>query len=166
MRPNRFIAPLLLFFSVHAFADWTDSGLAYRCNRGNGSFAIESVMKSSAPETVGNVEPRPGFVVLSASRSVQCVLGRTKVGAKFHVRPPQATGTCGGINQISIDRLRVNGKPIFESPRLFNFYCLEDEALHSVEINTTANGPRVRICHAQWDWHAGYHSLRCEERDA
>jgi hypothetical protein len=72
---------------------------------------------------------------------------------------------CGGITQISLQSLRVNGKNVFETPVLFNHYCLDDEAIHSIEL-TEANGvARVQICYAGWDWGVGYHDVRCLVRE-
>ena len=166
MRTSLLAASASLLFSANAFADWTNPGAAYRCAQSGKSFAIESVMESSTPDTPPNLNARRGFVALSKSRSVSCALGSSKVAVAFGVRPPQETGICGGVNQISIMSLLVNGRPVFSAPERFNFYCNNDDALHSVSITVSKNVPHIRICRAQWNWQLGYHQLRCEERDA
>jgi hypothetical protein len=165
MMLRQFISLILLFLSAQAFADWVDPGAVYRCNARAQSFSIASVMDTSSPEDPGTVSAPAGFSVVAGNRSVKCSLRRTKVIAQFSVRPPQATGMCGGITQISLQSLRVNGKKVFETPVLFNHYCFDDEAIHSIDI-TEANGlAHVQICYAGWDWGVGYHDVRCVVRE-
>jgi len=122
-------------------------------------------METSSPDDPGTVKAPHGFATLSANRSIQCTIGGTKISAKFEVRPPEATGTCGGITQISLMSLRVNGKRVFDNPVLFNHYCLEDQALHSIDIKPKGSGARVRICRAEWGWGSGYHNVQCESHE-
>lgn len=165
MRPRQVIATVLLFLSAQAFADWIEPGAAYRCNARARSFSITSVMETSSPEDPGTVSAPTGFLIVALGRSVTCSLGHTKVTAKFSVRAPQATGMCGGITQITLQFLRVNGKNVFETPVLFNHYCLDDEALHSIEFKEANGVARAQICYAGWDWGVGYHNVRCVARE-
>ena len=72
---------------------------------------------------------------------------------------------CGGITQTSIETLRVNGRKILDVPKMFNHYCVEEKALHSIEIRREGNAVRVEMCHAAWEWGVGYHHIRCEARE-
>lgn len=162
MRHIKFVVPILFLASAQAFADWADPGAAYLCDRGRHVFSVVSVMDTSSPEDPGTVIAPAGYTTLSESRSVQCTINGKKVSAVFNVRSPQETGMCGGITQTSLMSLRVNGMRVFELPVLFNHYCIENQALHSIEIKPEGSGARVKICHADWDWGVGYHNVQCE----
>lgn len=152
----------LLVVSALAHADWADSGAAYRCDHPGQSFSIVSVMDTSSPEDTVSA---PGkFSVVTDDISVECALRHAKVVTRFGVLPPKPTGTCGGVTAISLQSLQVNGKEVFELETLFNHYCLEDEALHSVKISESKGAARIRLCYAKWNWRAGYHDVRCVEK--
>jgi len=149
-----------------AQADWADPGLAYQCARAKHQFSVASVMNTSSPEDPGTVKAPPGFVLLPDSKLVQCNLGASQVHAIFRVRAPQATGMCAGITQISIESLTVGGKSLFDAPELFNHYCIDEEALHSIEVRVSKGTTHINVCYAQWNWGIGYHNKRCEVRNA
>lgn len=165
MNQRVLIAAAILATSVGARADWTDPGAAYRCDVAARSFSVASVMDTSSPADAGTVTAPPHFSSISSSRSVRCAFAGTRITALFRVRPPHETGICGGITQTSIEALHVNGKRIFELPELFNHYCSEERALHSIVVRNAGRATQIEICHAAWDWGVGYHNVRCEGRE-
>ena len=152
---RQFVALVLFLASAHALADLVDPGAAYVCDRAHLVFSIASVMETNSPEDQGTVLAPPSFINLSASRSVQCTIGGAKVSAKFSVRPLQASGTCGGIRQISLMSLWVNWTAIFDDPVPLNHYCLEEQVLHAIDIKPEGSGAHIRICRAGWEWGVG-----------
>ncbi len=153
------LAVILLFVSALAHADWIEPGAAYHCDHSGQSFSIVSVMETSSPEDT--VSAPSEFSMVANNISVECALRHTKVVARFSVLPPEPTGTCGGVTAISLQSLQVNGKEVLELDTLFNHYCLEDEALHSINILESKGAARIRLCYAKWNWRAGYHDARC-----
>ena len=158
-------ASVLLLLSATARADWIDPKAAYRCDTNAQSFTIASVMDTSSPEDLGTVVAPAGFLEVSSVRPIRCSLRRAKITARFGIRSPQATGICGGITQITLHSLRVNGKAVFEMPILFNHHCLNDESIYSIDFSGTQVKTRIQVCHAKWDWGVGYHGVRCDARE-
>ena len=151
-----------LLMAVHARADWVEPSAAYLCDRSKGVLSIASVMETSSPEDPATVKAPPGFLPLASQRNFVCKLGRTAVRARIRVRPPQPTGTCGGMRQTYLESFRVNGKEVFPEPTSINLRCLNDEDLYSIEVKDLNGATSVEVCYAAWDWGVGYYNVRCK----
>ena len=163
MNPLKKLLAVVLFFASHdAVADWTDPGAAYLCDVQANVFSIKSVMDTSSPEDAGTVPLRPLYEPITETRDVTCTFDGVRLHARIEVRPPQATGTCGGFTHTSVRSFKVNGKELYPEPKSFNSACFTAPELYEIDLRKKDGAIQFTKCDATWDWGVGYTQGKCD----
>ncbi len=157
------MSAVLPLIPLTAAADWAEPGAVLLCDTKSGTFSVRSVMDTSDPQDKGTVLAPAGYSAIVTDENYSCKLGNVEIRTSFRVRPPQATGMCGGMKQTYIESMRVNGTPIFEPGLPFNHRCLEEIALYSIDVHSVRGMVSVKTCYAKWDWGVGYTVTKCDE---
>ena len=137
-----------LMWSSSAYSDWSTIGAAAKCVE-SGSLAIVAVEWSSDDSPGSNPVPE-GYKQLEGKTTLSCVVGSAQVTAVIHVYPPAARGMGMGSGYVSIDRLEVDGVPIFGGPTAFNWQIPgSDQAIVKIAVFLKHNVPIVEVCTAE-----------------
>ena len=134
------------FHCVPAYADWSEAGAQYSCNRRTSSFTLLPHDKTNGSL---NAPLEHGFKAVGSDRFldgwVRCDLGPYEVEAKIGVYPP-SNGMCMGGGSVRIQSIRVTDTPIELLPQslYFNLVC-GDSNPPVVKIVITTQKPLVNI---------------------
>ena len=129
-----------------AKADWYVIGAAWSCDAKQGIFSLVGVTDSN--DEVAEVRPPEGFERLAEGESrVSCKLRSANVEAIVSVYPPAARGQGMGIGYVSVDRMQVDGLPVFGYPTPFNWELPGgSKALTKIAVLIQGSATHVRIC--------------------
>ncbi len=158
------MALLIAFWNTPANADWIDPGISYKCNISEKVFALEAVMKTSAPEDKGTILITPGFTMLTQpDQSISCTVGITPVTVNISRTPGSSKGMCAAFGFIHLNSLKIDGNEILKHRELFNSGCFSEPVLFRAETRDINGKIIVKLCKGKWDWGIGYHEIECSE---
>ena len=155
----------VMLFPSLALADWIDPGVAYKCDRHNGTFVLTAIMETSSPEDVGEIPVEEGFRVLSKNKNftnIKCSIKGIQVSAFIERRPPAERGMCAAYNHFTLRHFQVNENSILKY-ELFNSGCFFSPVLYRIELHAHRNAFALKSCRGEWDWGKGYGEGKCDE---
>ena len=171
MQPRLLICALVFaLLPTVCLADWTDPGVAYRCDEKNGFFAAMATMKTSSPELAGEVIAEPAYTILPKNDSAEgievtelaCSVKGTVVSIVLERIPAHERGQCSATDRYFIRSLQVNGATLLMGEQ-FHGGCSDSHAVFRIEVLTRRGKLLFKSCRGPWDWETGYNEGKCEE---
>ena len=160
------VAFIATLFPFHAIADWIDPGVSYHCDKGNETFDVASIMRTSSPELPGEVSAKPGHSILSMAGEITeltCQLDGIFISATIRRIAARERGQCAAFDHFYLERLQVDGRDLIEHEDL-NGGCHSDPTLYEVHVQARRRHLTLTSCRAVWDWNTGYTTGTCTEK--
>jgi ankyrin repeat protein len=145
-----------------AWADWSEAGAQYSCNKAAKSFEIlpYDVSSDSASDSVLG----PGFKTIAlGTTAITCNLGTYALKAVIEVYPPAAHGQCMGGGFVRARSISIRGVELLPDAPSFNWTCMGGDApLIKIHIVTQAGSLTLERCYGAGAYGAAVQKEHCD----